>query len=277
MRVPRCRTMMVPGSTSSPSKRLTPSRLDWLSRPFLALPPLFLCAIAILSPSSFVCASVSRSRLAPRARPCGRVCGGRACPPLAALPPRRLQAPRPPLGGPGGGGRGRRLRFAGATGGFHRRFGGCPALRLRLRLDDALGGDDLAHGQAGVALAVAAPAPVACLRLVLEDDDLAVAAVLDHLRDDASAFDHRAADADVAVGGDKQNVAQLDGGTHLRRDGVHVDELVGLNAVLSAAAADYGVDFATSWATYEGARCSILPAGGGSVHFAEGGWPSAGR
>jgi len=63
-RVPRCRTMIVPGRTSSPSKRLTPSRLDWESRPFLALPPLFLCAMLLHSPLSVFFVLVRRADFA---------------------------------------------------------------------------------------------------------------------------------------------------------------------------------------------------------------------
>src|SRR5579885_135212 len=37
--------MMLPASTCSPPKRFTPSRLEWDSRPFLVLPPAFLCAM----------------------------------------------------------------------------------------------------------------------------------------------------------------------------------------------------------------------------------------
>src|SRR6185437_5444348 len=37
--------MMLPASTCSPPKRFTPSRLEWESRPFLVLPPAFLCAM----------------------------------------------------------------------------------------------------------------------------------------------------------------------------------------------------------------------------------------
>src|SRR6202165_3803446 len=36
---------MLPASTCSPPKRLTPSRLECESRPFLVLPPAFLCAM----------------------------------------------------------------------------------------------------------------------------------------------------------------------------------------------------------------------------------------
>src|SRR6267142_1507387 len=40
--VPRCRTMMLPATTSSLPNRFTPSRLLTLSRPFLTLPCPFL-------------------------------------------------------------------------------------------------------------------------------------------------------------------------------------------------------------------------------------------
>src|SRR2546430_11117582 len=46
--VPRCRTMMLPGSTISPPNFLTPSRLPALSRPLRDEPPAFLCAISNL-------------------------------------------------------------------------------------------------------------------------------------------------------------------------------------------------------------------------------------
>lgn len=48
--VPRWRTKIEPLVTNWPSNRFTPSRLDWLSRPFLELPSPFLCAI-VLYPS----------------------------------------------------------------------------------------------------------------------------------------------------------------------------------------------------------------------------------
>src|SRR5256886_17406920 len=40
---------MFPASTCSPPKRLTPKRLEWESRPFLVLPPAFLCAMTKVS------------------------------------------------------------------------------------------------------------------------------------------------------------------------------------------------------------------------------------
>src|SRR5579862_1949896 len=39
--------MMLPASTCSPPKRFTPSRLECESRPFLVLPPAFLCAMTV--------------------------------------------------------------------------------------------------------------------------------------------------------------------------------------------------------------------------------------
>src|SRR5512132_2623638 len=47
-RVPRWRTMMLPGITDSPPNFLTPSRCPGLSRALRELPPAFLCAIALL-------------------------------------------------------------------------------------------------------------------------------------------------------------------------------------------------------------------------------------
>src|SRR6185312_15270054 len=47
--VPRWRMMMFPARTRSPPKRFTPSRLEWESRPFLVLPPAFLCAMSAVS------------------------------------------------------------------------------------------------------------------------------------------------------------------------------------------------------------------------------------
>src|SRR5580765_5946116 len=43
--VPRCLTMIDPPWMSCPSKRLTPRRWEFESRPFLELPPAFLCAM----------------------------------------------------------------------------------------------------------------------------------------------------------------------------------------------------------------------------------------
>src|SRR5262245_8477028 len=45
--VPRWRTRICPALTRSPPKTLTPRRLAFESRPFLELPPAFLCAIAL--------------------------------------------------------------------------------------------------------------------------------------------------------------------------------------------------------------------------------------
>src|SRR6516162_5652541 len=42
--------MMLPASTCSPPKRFTPRRLEWESRPFLVLPPAFLCAMSCFLP-----------------------------------------------------------------------------------------------------------------------------------------------------------------------------------------------------------------------------------
>src|SRR5690625_5305140 len=47
--VPRWRTMISPAATSCPPKRFTPRRFDSESRPFLELPPAFLCAISLAS------------------------------------------------------------------------------------------------------------------------------------------------------------------------------------------------------------------------------------
>src|SRR5581483_1857996 len=44
--------MMFPARTCSPPKRFTPSRLEWESRPFLVLPPAFLCAMSDVSDSA---------------------------------------------------------------------------------------------------------------------------------------------------------------------------------------------------------------------------------
>src|SRR5581483_7388067 len=46
IRVPRCRTMIDPPVTSSPANAFTPRRWALESRPFVELPPPFLCAIA---------------------------------------------------------------------------------------------------------------------------------------------------------------------------------------------------------------------------------------
>src|SRR5689334_166051 len=49
--VPRCRTIMLPGTTISPPNFLTPSRRPGLSRPLRDEPPAFLCAISTLLPT----------------------------------------------------------------------------------------------------------------------------------------------------------------------------------------------------------------------------------
>ncbi len=50
--MPRWRTMMLPALMSSPPYDLTPRRFDSESRPFLELPPAFLCAMVECSPSA---------------------------------------------------------------------------------------------------------------------------------------------------------------------------------------------------------------------------------
>src|SRR5581483_8568467 len=57
-RVPRWRTNILPASTCSPAKRLTPSHCECESRPLRELPPAFLCAIAAAP-----CLSIGRRRL----------------------------------------------------------------------------------------------------------------------------------------------------------------------------------------------------------------------
>src|ERR671925_675895 len=46
-RVPRWRTRIWPALTRSPPNTFTPRRFAWESRPFLELPPAFLCAISL--------------------------------------------------------------------------------------------------------------------------------------------------------------------------------------------------------------------------------------
>jgi hypothetical protein len=53
MRVPRWRMMIEPPVTSWPPKAFTPSRCAFESRPFVELPPPFLCAIAQSPSESF--------------------------------------------------------------------------------------------------------------------------------------------------------------------------------------------------------------------------------
>ncbi len=67
--MPRWRTMIEPAVTSWPSPALTPRRWPTLSRPFLTLPPAFLCAIVVYS--SFFVARVllRRGRLGVGGRP----------------------------------------------------------------------------------------------------------------------------------------------------------------------------------------------------------------
>src|SRR6266550_5419448 len=55
--MPRWRTMILPGTTTSPPNFLTPSRRPRLSRPLREEPPAFLCAI----PHSFLGLRVGRS------------------------------------------------------------------------------------------------------------------------------------------------------------------------------------------------------------------------
>ena len=50
--VPRWRTMMLPALMTSPPYDLTPRRFDSESRPLRELPPAFLCAMVIVSPSA---------------------------------------------------------------------------------------------------------------------------------------------------------------------------------------------------------------------------------
>src|SRR5689334_576971 len=46
-RVPRWRTRICPAFTRSPPNTFTPRRFAWESRPFLELPPAFLCAMGL--------------------------------------------------------------------------------------------------------------------------------------------------------------------------------------------------------------------------------------
>src|SRR5580704_13015474 len=54
MRVPRCRTIIVPPETSWPPNALMPKRCAFESRPFLELPKPFLCAINYSLRQNFV-------------------------------------------------------------------------------------------------------------------------------------------------------------------------------------------------------------------------------
>src|SRR5262247_4157368 len=47
MRVPNCRTIMLPARTVSPPNTFTPRLCPWLSRPLRELPPAFLWAIEL--------------------------------------------------------------------------------------------------------------------------------------------------------------------------------------------------------------------------------------
>jgi hypothetical protein len=91
--------------------------------------------------------------------------------------------------------------------------------------------------------------------------------VLHHLRYHAGALQRGLADPDIAVRGDEQDIVQLDRGADLGWQPVDIDKLRELDPVLSAAAADYGVDITSSWAPFFGTRCSILPAVECSVHL----------
>jgi hypothetical protein len=101
--------------------------------------------------------------------------------------------------------------------------------------------NDLCHLQARQVLAVAHALAAACLVLVLEDADLVAAQVLDDLGDDLRSVHQRGADLRFAVAAQQQYV-EIDLGADVYMQQVDVERLVGLNPVLSTAAADYRVN-----------------------------------
>src|SRR5688572_6710592 len=60
MRVPTCRTRMLPAFTCWPAKRFVPRRWPLLSRPLRELPCPFLCAIVVPSLARFVGLALDR-------------------------------------------------------------------------------------------------------------------------------------------------------------------------------------------------------------------------
>src|SRR5581483_9688368 len=162
--------MIVPGRTTMPSERLTPRRLELLSRPFLELPTPFLCAMSLLRlfllPARALRRGVRR-RLCRRSR-FGfhrRLGLGSAAPAL------------------------RRLWRGGRLGDRRRLLW----LRLLSRRQDVL--DD----EPRVVLTVARLLARARLCLVAEDEDLARTALLGHRRQHPGALDERRADRHVVA------------------------------------------------------------------------------
>src|SRR5581483_3791939 len=173
--------MIVPGRTTMPSERLTPRRLELLSRPFLELPTPFLCAMSLLRlfllPARALRRRVRRRRFVRLRGDRGRLC--------------------------------RRSRF-----GFHRRLGlgsAAPALR-RLWRGGRLGDrrrllwlrllsrrQDVLDDEPRVVLTVARLLARARLCLVAEDEDLARTALLGHRRQHPGALDERRADRHVVA------------------------------------------------------------------------------
>src|SRR3972149_5168303 len=233
MWVPRCRTMIVPGRTASPSKRLTPSRFALLSRPFFVLLPAFLCAIVY----SLGSARGRRRRGAGCADSPPPARGG-ACAP----PPRRRRRLLDVLGC-------RRDRLLDSS------SAGASPRRRRLRLRDGLGDGwaplwrlrhgagvvDLLHRELREALAVAALAPRADLRLVLEADYLAPFAVLDDLGDDHRVRHGRAAYRHLLPVRDEEHVAQLHAAARRGVECRHAQHAARAHAILLSAGTDYSV------------------------------------
>src|SRR5262245_13747583 len=100
---------------------------------------------------------------------------------------------------------------------------------------------DLEHPHRRDLLTVAVPATVALAALLFEDADLLGAAVRDDLAAHARALDQRGADADGAVAGGEQHLAELDRVTDIARETLDVDQVSGGDAVLLASGADDGV------------------------------------
>src|SRR5436309_10293108 len=100
---------------------------------------------------------------------------------------------------------------------------------------------DLGHPHRRDLLTVAVPAAVVLAALLLEHQDLLGAAVGDDLATHACTLDQRRADANRAVGGGEQHLAELDRVADIARETLDVDEVSRGDTVLLASGADDGV------------------------------------
>src|SRR5579864_1612088 len=112
----------------------------------------------------------------------------------------------------------------------------CPARRRGTLAPCRIDPSDPQHC---LVLAMAVLAPVIVSPLLLEDDDLVSAAVLDQLGANRGADDERSASRHAGAVADHQNFGQLNGRTRLAGELFDRDHVVGRDLVLLAAGADH--------------------------------------